>query len=62
MLQGGYSMKEKSVKIPKDFWEKERPQVTLEEALKDVTPIEWKHKKNENIVVYSVKEKNSKHK
>ncbi len=49
----------KKNEIPKDFWTKKRPYITLEEALDDVTPIEWDKQKNEDIVVYSVKEDDS---
>lgn len=35
--------KRKSI-FPKDFFNKIRPEETLEETLKDVIPVEWKKK------------------
>ena len=46
-----------NIRIPNDFWKKERPYVTNEESLKDIIPINWDKSDNEDIIVYSVKEK-----
>lgn len=29
------------VKIPKGFFQKERPTITIHEALKEIIPVEW---------------------
>lgn len=53
-------MRKKS-EFPKDFFSRKMPNVSLKEALKDVAPINWNKKDDEDIIVYSVSEKESKY-
>ena len=53
---------DKKNKFPKDFFSKSMQNISLEEALKDVTPINWVKKEDEDIIVYSVREKEEKYK
>lgn len=34
-------MKKKIMRLPKGFFEKSRPVISMKEALKDVIPVEW---------------------
>ena len=45
-----------NIKIPKDFWNKERPNVSIDEVLEDVEPIEWNNNISDKIIVYSKNE------
>ncbi len=47
--------KKKIKKLPKNFFQISRPNVSMKETLNDVTPIEWEQKSKE-IIVHSVKE------
>ena len=38
-------MKKKIVRLPKGFFEKSRPVISMNEALKDVIPVEWAEEK-----------------
>ena len=45
-----------NIKIPKDFWNKKRPDVPFDEILKDIEPIEWDNNTTDEIIVYSKNE------
>ncbi len=49
-----------NIKIPKDFWNNERPNVSFDEVLEGVEPIEWNYETNDEIIVYSKKDNNIK--
>ncbi len=53
--------KKKKPSFPKGFFEKPRPEITMEEALKDVIPIKWPKEVLEGkrkVYFVSPKEKN----
>ena len=41
----GYMKRNNKVKLPKNFFQKERPTMTASEALKDTIPVKWVNKK-----------------
>jgi len=51
--------KNKKIKngFPGGFWNVSRPNVSIDEVLKDVTPINYNLKEKGKIVIYSSKEK-----
>ena len=58
-LGGSYMKKNKKIKngFPGGFWNVSRPNVSIDEVLKDVTPINYNLKEKGKIVIYSSKEK-----
>ena len=52
--------KNKKIKneFPVGFWNVSRPNISIDEVLKDVTPISYNSKEKGKIVIYSSKEKN----
>ena len=59
-LGGRYIKKKKKIKneFPVGFWNVSRPNISIDEVLKDVTPISYNSKEKGKIVIYSSKEKN----
>ena len=53
-------MRNKS-EFPKDFFSRKMANITLKESLKDVVPINWNKKDGEDIIVYSINEKERKY-
>lgn len=43
------------LQFPDGFFNIPRPTISMKETLKDVIPIEWNNKENEEVVVYSKK-------
>lgn len=42
-------MKKKIIRLPKEFFEKSRPVISMNEALKDVIPVEWVEEEKKSL-------------
>ena len=42
-------MKKKIVRLPKEFFEKSRSVISMNEALKDVIPVEWEEEEKKSL-------------
>lgn len=58
-MKDNINKKERKVKFPKNFFNTSRPNVSLEETLKDITPIKWQHDNKKEVIVHLTHKKKS---